>query len=179
MIDYNTEKEVWKDVKDYEGYYQISNHGNFRSVDRLVERSDGTTARYKGKEIMGSVNNLGYRRFTLSKDGKATKELAHRLVGKHFVPNPHEFEEINHIDENKLNNKADNLEWCTRWHNLTHGSRLKNMSYKVRRTHIATGEVKIYPSASSVREDGFDQGHVSRVCRGEKQTHKGYTWEYI
>ena len=94
-------KEVWKDCKGYEGLYQVSNYGRVWSV--------------KGQRYFtGSVNNRGYYATTLTaKNGKRKTEMIHRLVALAFLNNPNNYPQVNHKDENKLNNCVDNLEWCT------------------------------------------------------------------
>lgn len=114
--------EQWKDVVGYEGYYEVSDHGNVRSLDKEVR----TNIRHvksriiKGKVLKPYKKNHGYYAVSLSKDGKWFTTEIHRLVAKAFLPNPMNKKVVNHKDGNKLNNHIDNLEWTSykenHWH---------------------------------------------------------------
>lgn len=113
------EYEVWKDIKGYEGIYQISNLGRVKSLERTVE--SGNKMRNLKETIRTPVKHkLGYMGLNLSKDSKIKGHLIHRLVAMHFVPNPNRSPEVNHIDGVKTNNVHTNLEWCTRKENINH-----------------------------------------------------------
>lgn len=114
------EQEIWKDIKEYEGIYQVSNIGRVRSLDRINIYKNGTKRFEKGKIKVLSKNKLGYVQIILNKENKRCSRRVHRLVAQAFIPNPNRYEEINHIDGNKLNNNATNLEWCNRKQNVRH-----------------------------------------------------------
>lgn len=109
--------EIWKDIKDYEGLYQISNLGRVKSMK---------TNRY----LKPSINTSGYYRVGLSKDYKSTQYKVHRLVAVHFIDNPSDYPVINHINGNKVDNTAHNLEWVTHRENSCHGFIGKDTSSK-------------------------------------------------
>ena len=112
-------KEIWKDIKGYEGLYQVSNLGNVRSMDRITR--DGR--KIKGKNIKPHTNgNSRYLRAALCNNGKIKYENIHRLVAKAFIPNPENKPEVNHKDENPSNNFIDNLEWMTSKENSNYGT---------------------------------------------------------
>ena len=114
------EKEIWKDVTNYEGYYQVSNMGNIRSLDRKVFFRDGRERFYKGKIIDGYVNE-GYRRTTLSKDGIARDFKLSQLVAMAFLehtPNGHTFV-VDHKDGDRSNDRVENLRIVTKRDNST------------------------------------------------------------
>ena len=114
--------EIWKDVKDFEGLYQVSNLGQVRSVNHI----DNKNRLRKGKIIKSKLDSRGlYIQVTLSNGKKRKTCLVHRLVALAFLDNPLEYKEVNHKDEDKTNNSVDNLEWCTRKYNNSFGS-LKN-----------------------------------------------------
>ena len=110
--------EIWNDIRDYEGLYQVSTHGKVRSLDRIDSRGH----RRKGR-ILKYANRRGYRGVILCKDGITKTFSVHRLVALHFIDNEHGYPEVNHIDENKENNKMDNLEWCNGHYNNNYGTR--------------------------------------------------------
>lgn len=110
------EVEIWKDIEGYEGFYQISNLGRTRSVDRI----DSSGNRRKGRIRKPHFTKFGYALVNLCKEGKVKHFLVHRLVAIAFIPNSENKEQVNHIDGNKKNNRLDNLEWATRSENVLH-----------------------------------------------------------
>ncbi len=112
--------EDWKDIKGYEGNYQVSSMGNVKSL------------KFKSEKILTSSpvgpKRRQYFSLDLSINGNKKNIRVHRLVAFHFVDNPEDKPQINHIDNDPLNNKADNLEWCTPRENTTHGFLLKKTS---------------------------------------------------
>ena len=111
-------KEVWKDIKGYEGLYQISNYGNVRSLDKIIVDK---YKKYlmKGKQLKLNIRNTYYV-INLVKNKKRKSFQVHRLVAEAFLSNPNNYKIVNHKDENPLNNNVDNLEWCTQKHNVNH-----------------------------------------------------------
>ena len=110
--------EQWKDIEGFPGY-QVSNQGNYRSIDRTIELKNGNTRRIKGQQLKTFVNQYGYEVATLYAPGKrAHKELMHRLVAKAFLPNPDGLPTVDHINGNRVDNRADNLRWATQQDNL-------------------------------------------------------------
>ena len=114
--------EVWKDIKGYEGLYQVSNMGRVKSVARTVTWKNQSVKRYK-ERIMKTRQKQGYASVCLFKDDIRRDFKVHRLVAEAFISNPNNLPFINHIDENKLNNKVENLEWCSREYNNNYGQR--------------------------------------------------------
>lgn len=111
--------EVWKPVLGYEGIYEVSNIGRVRSIDRVRVLSDGRTRFFPGVTLVGKVGTHGYRAVTLS-DKVARTVVVHRIVAEAFLPREIGKNWINHRDGDKLNNAADNLEWCTPKENTAH-----------------------------------------------------------
>lgn len=111
-------EEIWKDIEGYEGYYQVSNLGRVRSVDRYVKHWQGGISLFKGKIITGNDRTRKYKKVQLSKDGVSKGYYIHRLVAITFLPNPNNYPVINHKDEDPSNNCVENLEWCTQKHNM-------------------------------------------------------------
>ena len=126
--------EIWKDIKGYEGYYQISSFGRVRGLDRYVKQGDRTIM-LKSKILKPRYDSGKYLRVILTKNAIAKGFSIHRLVAQHFIPNPDNLPEVNHKDENKENNNVDNLEWCTSKYNTNYGTRTERAS------KTATGKI--------------------------------------
>jgi len=188
-LDINTQIEVWKDVKGYEGLYQVSNMGRVKSLERTVIRKNGKKQTIRERILKPIVGQDGYLLVNLyDSSGKRKSFYAHRLVCETFLDNPENKPCVNHIDENKTNNVVSNLEWCTYKENNNYGTRnariakanVKNKSKPVGQ-YIRDGElVKVWQSTMEVqRQLGFDNGVISKVARGKRKTAYGYVWKYI
>ena len=112
--------EIWKDIKGFEGLYQVSNLGNIKSYDRVVKCTHGKTRTIKGKTLKKIKLKDGYLYVHLYKNTIVTNKVIHRLVAEAFIENTLNKEEVNHIDCNKHNNRVDNLEWVTPKENMEH-----------------------------------------------------------
>ena len=123
----NHKLETWKDIRGYEGFYQVSDLGNVRSIDRTTKTSDGREYFQGGKILQPVKSKCGYLYVNLRKNGKLTSRTIHRLVAEHFLPNPLSKPQVNHIDEKKENNNVSNLAWVTVKENANYGNR----NYKV------------------------------------------------
>ena len=183
--------EVWRDIKGYEGQYQVSNKGNIYSVDR----KDSQGKKCGGRMLRPGYDKDGYLQVALCKDGKPKTKKIHRLVTETFIPNPNGFSEVNHKDEIKTNNYVENLEWCTRKYNVNYGTAIERatqtQSKKVRAVNIKTGEVLTFNSIREAGRKGYSGGHISASCRGvykdnrtgkligDGHTYRGYRWSYI
>lgn len=164
--------EIFVPVKGYEKRYFISNKGNMKCLSR------------SGKEFVflkGRVDHRGYRRVEL--DGKMA--LVHRLVAQHFIPNPFEKGTVNHKNENKLDNRVENLEWLTNGENHNYGTRnirvAKALQKPILRISKNTGEVlERYPSLKAAVADGYNHSAVSRCANGVGglKSSGGFRWEW-
>ena len=113
-------KEIWKDIAGYEGIYQVSSTGLIKSLDRISYKGDKIN-QLKGRLLKPYLNLVsGYLSVSLSSDGIVIAFTIHRLVANAFIPNPNEYREVNHISGIKIDNSVENLEWCTRNHNIKH-----------------------------------------------------------
>jgi len=117
-------KETWKDIAGYEGLYQISNTGRVKSMAKTVRCKNGATNSYRERVMAKSKKPSGEVKITLSKGGKSKTLLVHRLVAIHFIPNPMNKPEVNHIDGVRDNNVVSNLEWVTSSENQQHAYRI-------------------------------------------------------
>lgn len=110
----NKKEEIWKDFKGYEGLYQVSNLGRVKSLERTFLDKIGHKQHIKERILKPKTDRNGYLRVGLSNGNGKPKTLSvHRLVCQAFHKNPENKPSVNHIDENKVNNTASNLEWCT------------------------------------------------------------------
>ena len=119
--------EVWKDIIDYEGLYQVSNLGRVKSVDRIVN-NDKKKYKLKGILLSKCISKKGYYIVSLCKNSKSKTFLVHRLVSNAFIKNNLNKPCVNHIDGVKTNNKVSNLEWCTYKENTQHALKNKLMN---------------------------------------------------
>ena len=134
-------EEIWKDIKKYEGIYQISNLGRVKSLSRQKKHSYNGVALLKEKILKPQKAN-GYYFVRLCKDSISKQYLVHRLVASHFLNNPNNYNEINHIDEDKTNNNAINLEWCTHKYNINYGT--GNVRRKLTELNTKRGEHYVF-----------------------------------
>ena len=173
-------RRIWKDIEGYEGLYQISNFGEVKSLAREIDNFNQCCD--KDKLLSGGIKR-GYRQVILLKDSRRKYVSVHRLVANAFIPNPNNLPIINHKDEDKLNNKADNLEWCDYKYNTNYGTGLKRRanSHKKPVCRIDKNGIKhIYPSATdAARILGIKQCYISRCCNGDRKTLYGETWNFL
>ena len=125
--------EEWRDIRGYEGKYQVSNLGRVKSLK-------DTHGNYREK-ILKPRNSHEYLSVVLCKNSKSKTYTIHRLVAMHFIENPNNYPEVNHKDENKQNNRVENLEWCDRKYNCNYGTYNKRLSEK-RKDYKHTKETK-------------------------------------
>ena len=168
--------EIWKDIEGYGGFYQISNLGRLRSVDHV----DNQNRFRKGQIIKPVITPQGY----LIRSLRHYPNISiHRAVAMAFVPGYFEGADVNHIDENKTNNRADNLEWVTRKDNLNHGTH--NQKVRETKARLYGVPVEQYDSNGNLINTYLSQGEAARalgVCLARIQRSldkpykvKGYT----
>ena len=132
-------QEIWKDIPNFEGLYQISNYGRVKTLEKYVSSGikNNNQVRRKSK-LLKQYNKQGYLQVSLSKNHRRYYFNVQRLVAIAFIPNPNNLPQVNHIDENPLNNNVENLEWCTAKYNCNYGSRNSKIynSTSFRKGHI-------------------------------------------
>lgn len=176
--------EIWKDIKGYEGIYQVSNCGQVRSLDHYASNGAADIL-YKGV-ILSQNKSLPYNTVRLRKK----THYVHRLVAEAFVLNESGCAEVNHKDENKRNNNADNLEWCSKQYNLNYGTARERSASKKRGVQINNkpimqctikGEpMSVYDSASKASvATGVDNSTICKAANGKKKTAGGFCWRWL
>lgn len=134
-------KEIWKDVVGFEGLYQVSNLGNVKSLPKYTYSKGYPQLR---KEKLLKPGKTGKRHNYLAvvlNDGKQYK--VHRLVAQAFIPNPNNFPQVNHKDENPANNSVDNLEWCSNQYNCKYSGRPKTKLHKQKLRQAKLGKHRV------------------------------------
>lgn len=164
-------EEIWKDKKDYEGHYQVSNCGRVKSI------------KFGKEKILKLIKDKeGYLQVTLCKNNIKKVYKVHRLVAEVFLDNPDNLPQVNHKDEDKTNNNVENLEWCDRLYNVRYGTgierRSKKRSKPVLQYDLNGNLIKEWISVNDAGRNGYNQGNVADCCRGERKTHKGFIWRY-
>lgn len=169
--------EEWKDIKGYEGLYQVSNEGKIKSVERNIIGKNQHSEHIRHlkekilKPFMGDKRHLKVR---LHKDGIDNDLFVHRLVAEEFITNPNNYDVVHHIDNNPENNSVENLEWMNgSIHTVTHNSK------KVYQYTLDGKLVGVWKSTAECGRNGFNQSKISNCCIGKQKTHKGYKWSYI
>lgn len=175
--------EIWKNIKGFEGLYQVSSEGRVKSLERKVTKGDGERT-VKERILKPYMDRGGYLLVGLCAGGKRKTLKVHRLVCEAFHEKLEVKNEVNHINEDKTDNRACNLEWCSRGDNVNYGTRnersAKALSKSVGQYTLHGELIKIWPSTMEAkRQAGFHCGHISSVANGERKTHKGFVWKYI
>lgn len=165
--------EKWKCIKGYELYpiYQVSNYGRVKRLNSNEHK------------ILKPFYKQGYLYIGLCKDGKQKQFRLHRLVAEAFIPNPNNLPEVNHKDEDKTNNRADNLEWCTSKENTNYGSRNSKISTALTKAVIGYNDRGFEKRFNSMTEASIcvsrsSPSHIGDCCRGKRKTSGGLKWRF-
>ena len=178
-------EEIWRDIKGYEGLYQVSNKGRVKGLERTAAGKNGSMRTIRERFLKPRANQKGYLRVDFSNgNGKGKTFYVHRLVCEAFHENLENKPCVNHIDENKTNNTASNLEWCTYKENINHGThnaRAAKTKSKSIGQYTTNGKlIKVWQSTMEVeRQLGFDNGNISAAALGKYKTAYGYVWKYV
>lgn len=161
--------EVFVPIKNYETRYLISNKGRVYSIIKSIILKPKIERNYYRVQLF---NGKTYKHFFI-----------HRLVATNFIPNRNSFLEINHKDENKLNNCVDNLEWCTKKYNINYGTAIyrsaNNRGKKIIQLDKNNNFINSYNSLMDAeRITGISNGNINACCKGKRKTAGGYIWKY-
>lgn len=185
-------EEVWKDIEGYEGKYQVSNFGRVKHLPYMLKNISGNHF-IKEKICKQHLMNQGYYIVDLYSNNTRKTVLVHRLVAKAFISNPYNYRCVNHLDNNKLNNRVDNLEWCTYSHNIkwsydTNDRRSKMNWKKGGEHHLAKPIIMIDRNNNIVqkfksimdaeRQIGIRNNCIVMCLKGKYKTAGGYVWIY-
>lgn len=182
--------EIWKDIPGYEGLYQASNYGRIKSIDRYKYFSNGIKGNhyrmYKGKILKQFFTTTGYYMVVLSKNGIETSQKVHQLIARTFIPNPDGYKQINHKDENPLNNHLDNLEWCDAKYNCNYGhhkenhreSLISSIGVTIDCYDLYGNLVKTYRCGVDVEKDGFNRRAVYNCCTKKARKTKNHVFRF-
>lgn len=179
----------WRSVKGFEGWYEVSDDGQVRSVTRIIEHATDKTwgiskiQQNEGKLLTPQENNKGYLYLQLYRNSKHTKRYVHRMVAEAFLPNDKpSYRVVNHINGNPKDNRVENLEWCTQKYNIQQAfeTGLTKTRIPVRATNVRTGEVLEFEGVTvAARAVGCSHSGISLCLTGKNKLCKGYRWEYI
>lgn len=172
-------QEIWKDIKNYEELYQVSNYGRVKSLQRYVKTCNNSNRTVREKILKLTKDNTDYYVVSLWRENKQSRPHIHRLVAETFIPNPDNLPCVNHIDGNQLNNTVTNLEWCDYSYNAIHAIKigLNKHCKKVNQYTLQGTFIKTWNNIKEAQEF-YKTSHISACCRNNRKSTKGYIWKY-
>lgn len=177
---YSKTNEIWRLYPEFD-FIEVSTLGRVRTLDRVVSNGKGTRVE-KGKILKQGLNKNGYLRVAFRKDSKLVNKSVHRLVAQTFIPNPDNLPEVNHKDNNKLNNSVSNLEWCSHKYNIEYREKYGKSSAEVSgcpvyAVNLDTLEISKFESQREAgRILGIVNQSINSVLKGRLKTTHGYVF---
>lgn len=178
----------WRPIKDYEGIYEVSNTGVVRSLDRVLVYENPRFKSLRMDNLKGKVlkqfpsGSRGYLKVILYNGGKIKNRYTHSLVAEAFIPRSNESLQVNHKDNNILNNHVSNLEWVTQHENIQHSVRQKRHTYGERNTQSKLKDSDIL-AIREMRSQGMllkEIGDKFGICFGTVgQIVRGDSWKHL
>ena len=169
-------------MKEWMKFYDVSPSGEVKSLDREYINSRGQRRRVKSNVLKTSQDRYGYEKVILRCHGANINTTVGRLVAEKYIPNPKNLPQVNHKNENPLDNKVENLEWCTAKYNSSYGTRTERSAITRSKPLIAIDyehNEEYFISAGKAAEMlSLRQGNISACLRGEQIQSGGYTFKY-
>jgi len=183
--------EIWKDIIGYENVYQISNLGNVRRLETFMMNKNNIMQKFNAKNLLPNLDTTGYYRISLCKNHIHKKTSVHRLIALHFIPNPENKPEVNHINGIKTDNRIENLQWNTYSENIKHAydnnlrqsawkgktGSLNNFSKKVLQFDLQNNFIAEYESITEATIK-TNITTIGRVCSGKVKKNKYFIWRF-
>lgn len=168
-------KEEWRPVVGYEGLYEVSNFGRIVACEKIDK-----SGILRKRKILKPCKRKGYCIIGLGTVGNRKTRSVHRLVAEAFIPNPQNFPQVNHKDENKSNNNIDNLEWCTNDYNIHYGSGIIRKSHGVVQLSKSHEIINKYNSIlEASKKTGIAKTSIYNAAHGRQNSAGGFLWMYI
>lgn len=190
--------EIWKPIKGYEGYYEASNLGNIRSVDRVIlSTANILHTEHKqlrrGRVLKQGNGRKGYKIVVLQRDGQKRTMYTHRIIAMTFVENPYNKPCIDHINGICTDNRAENLRWCTQKENINNPNTVYKNLDTLKQNALTNCKAKtilqldkdsleviqeISPKSSYFKDMGYVRAYITSACRNRKKNAYGYKWAF-
>lgn len=179
--------EEWRPIAGYEGEYDVSNYGRVRSRGFIQEAVNGRRILMKPRLLTQQKTKDGYMRIEISKQGRQKKFAVHRLVANAFISNPENKPQVNHIDSDRANNKAENLEWVTASENAVHACKYgfanpdPKLMTECKRKPVVREDGEVFPSArAAAKAEGLSAGGVEwHLRKGTAVPRSGLKYQYV
>lgn len=174
-------KEIWRDIKGYEGYYQVSNMGIIKGLNRIVNGKGSSSIMLNEKILKPQPNGDRYNFVVLCKKGKQKAQTVHRIVAITFISNPKNKKEVNHKNGIKTDNQVSNLEWCTHAENQKHAADngLMARGEKQGRSKLTEADIR---EIRKLKKEGKEQKEIAKLFKisdphvSDIVNSKSWTW---
>ena len=171
--------EVWKNIEETNGIYQVSNKGRIKRVGIYKNQF---TSWHNEYILKPAIHERGYLFVQLSVNGKILRRYIHRLVAQAFIPNVDKKATVNHKNGDKTNNCVENLEWCNQSYNTKHAYKnnlIKHYKIEINQSDLEGNDIKTWESAKEIEKKlKIKNSQICRCCKNENLTAGGYHWKY-